>query len=79
MRDRVSFKKTTHLDRKLYEGVNLVPPVSVVGKPFEVDYQNLGQTPEVKLLSGLLVLLTVWTIPGQEQILNVMKSSIMKK
>ena len=29
-----------------------------------MDDQHLGQTPEVKLLGGLLVFLTIWTIPG---------------
>ena len=52
------------LERELYHGVDLVPPVSVVGEPLEVDDQHLRQAPEVELLGGLLVLLTIGTVPG---------------
>ena len=54
----------SHLDGELNDCVNLVSPVSVVREPLEVDDQHLGQTPEIKLLGGLLVFLTVWTVPG---------------
>ena len=54
----------SHLDGELNDCVNLVSPVSVVREPLEVDDQHLGQTPEVELLGGLLVFLTVWTVPG---------------
>ena len=53
-----------YLDRELYDSVYLIPPVSVVGEPLQVDDQDLWETPEVELLSGLLVFLTLRAVPG---------------
>lgn len=50
-------------DWELHDCVKLIPPVSIVGETFEVDHQDLRQGPQVKLLCGLLVLLTVGTVP----------------
>jgi len=46
------------------EGVELVSPVAVVRKPFQMDHKYLRQFPQVEFLGGLLVLLTCWTIPA---------------
>lgn len=54
-------------DWELYDCVKLIPPVSTVGETFEVDHQDLGQGPQVKLLGGLLMLLTVGTVPRERR------------
>ena len=56
----------THVNWEFYKRVNLISPVSVVRKPLEVDHKDLWQTPQVKLLGGLLVLLAVRTVPGKK-------------
>lgn len=45
------------------KGVQFIPHISVVGEAFQVDHQHWWQRPQVQFLSGLLVLLTVWTVP----------------
>lgn len=45
------------------KGVQLIPHVAAVREAFQVDNQHGRQRPQVQLLSGLLVLLTVWTVP----------------
>jgi len=45
------------------ECVQFVSPVAAVREPFQMNDQYLRQFPQVKLLGGLLVLLTCRTIP----------------
>lgn len=47
--------------------VDLVPPDEAPeGEAFELDDQNVGQTPQQQLLGGLAVLLALWTVPESE-------------
>ena len=50
--------------RELDRRVQLVPPVPVVAEPLEADHEHARKRPQVELLGGLLVFLTVWTVPG---------------
>jgi hypothetical protein len=50
-------------DREVHHRVQLVPPAAIVGKTLQVDHQDARQRPQVKLLCGLLVLLTGGAIP----------------
>lgn len=50
---------------KFYKCVYFVSPVTVIRKSLQVDYQGVWKWPQVKLLSCLLVLLTLWTIPSK--------------
>lgn len=58
-------------DWEFHHRVQLIPPVSTVGEPFEVDHQDLRQGPQVKLLCGLLMLLTVGTVPKKRNLHSV--------
>lgn len=55
-------------DWEFHNRVELIPPVSAVGETFEVHHQDLGQGPQVKLLCGLLMLLTVGTVPEKRNL-----------
>lgn len=55
-------------DWEFHNCIKFVPPVSIVGEAFEVDHQNLRQGPQVKLLCGLLMLLTVGTVPEKRNL-----------
>lgn len=55
-------------DWEFHNCIKFVPPVSIVGETFEVDHQNLRQGPQVKLLCGLLMLLTVGTVPEKRNL-----------
>lgn len=51
-------------DREVNHVVDLVPPDEAPeGEAFELDDQNVGQTPQQQLLGGLAVLLALWTVP----------------
>lgn len=56
---------TVHLpDGKIHHVVDLIPPDEAPeGEAFELDDQNVGQTPQQQLLGGLSVLLALWTVP----------------
>lgn len=54
-------------DREFHDCVEFISPVSIVGEAFEVDHQDLRQGPQVKLLCGLLMLLTVGTVPAEKR------------
>lgn len=52
-------------DRKVNHVVDLVPPDEAPeGEAFELDDQDVGETPEQQLLGSLTMLLALWTIPG---------------
>lgn len=40
--------------------------VPVVGESLEVDDQNIGELPEIKLLGGLHKVLALWTVPSEQ-------------
>lgn len=48
---------------KLYNALQFLSSELGVGKPLEVDDENLWQRPEIQLLRGQLVLFTNWTVP----------------
>ncbi len=51
-------------DGKVNHVVDLIPPDEAPeGEAFELDDQNVGQTPQQQLLGGLSVLLALWTVP----------------
>ena len=54
-------------DWEFHNRIKLIPPVSIVGETFEMDDQDLRQGPQVKLLCGLLMLLTVGTVPEEKR------------
>lgn len=51
-------------DREVHHVVDLVPPDEAPeGEAFELDDQDVGQTPQQQLLGGLAVLLALWAVP----------------
>lgn len=58
------FPPLCSLDGEVDHCVQLVSPAAVVGEALQVHHQDAGQRPQVKLLSGLLVLLTGRTVPS---------------
>lgn len=51
-------------DREVNHVVDLISPDKAPeGEPFELDDQNVGQTPQQQLFGGLAVLLALWTVP----------------
>ena len=54
----------TSPDGEFHDGVDLVPIEPAVGESLQMNDQDLGQIPQVELLGGRLVLLTLWTVPG---------------
>lgn len=60
------FSSATVPEREVNKGVQLIPHVAAIGEAFQVHNQHGRQRPQVQLLSGLLVLFTVWTVPGRQ-------------
>ena len=56
---------TVHLpDRKVHHVIDFIPPDETPkGEAFQLDDQNIGQTPQQQLFRGLSVLLALWTVP----------------
>lgn len=54
------------------ECIQLVPPITIVRKPLQMDNENLWQIPDVELFSCLLVFLTGRTIPGHKNTVIIM-------
>ena len=50
--------------RKLHQRVDLVAEDTGVRETLQVDDEDVGEAPEVKLFGGLLVFLAVRTVPG---------------
>lgn len=51
-------------DRKVNHVVDLISPDEASeGEAFELDDQNVWQTPQQQLFGGLSVLLALWTVP----------------
>lgn len=51
-------------NREVDHVIDLIPPDEAPeGEAFELDDQNVGQTPQQQLLGGLAVLLALWTVP----------------
>lgn len=48
---------------EIYKRVQFIPHITAVGEALQMDHQHRWQRPQVKLLGGLLVLLTVRTVP----------------
>lgn len=54
-------------DREVNHVVDLVPPDEAPeGEAFELDDQNVWQTPQQQLFGGLSVLLALWTVPKKQ-------------
>lgn len=54
-------------DGKVDHVVDLIPPDETPeGEAFELNDQNIGQTPQKQLLGGLSVLLALWTVPSKQ-------------
>ncbi len=51
------------VDGELGVGIQLVPPIAVVGEPLQADDQQCRQRPQVELLRSLLVFFTRWAVP----------------
>lgn len=51
---------------KINEGVQFISHVAAVGEALQMDHQDGGQRPQVQLFGGLLVLLTVRTVPERQ-------------
>lgn len=54
-------------DGKVHHVVDLIPPDEAPeGEAFELNDQDVGQTPQQQLLGGLAVLLALWTVPSKQ-------------
>lgn len=59
-------------DRKVNHVIDLIPPDEAPeGEAFELNDQNVGQTPQQQLLGGLAVLLALWTIPSKQDRVHI--------
>lgn len=70
----IAFSFCVHLcvcvpEWEINKGVQFIPHVTTVGEAFQMDHQHRRQRPQVQLLSGLLVLLTVWTVPARPHVI----------
>lgn len=64
-------------DRKVDHVVDLIPPDETPeGEAFELDDQNIWQTPQKQLLGGLSVLLALWTVPSKQTTNRVYSVSV---
>lgn len=65
---QISSQQLRSPDRKVDHVIDLVPPDEASeGETFELDDQNVRQTPQQELLGGLSVLLALWTVPGSRE------------
>ncbi len=48
------------------KGVQFIPHIATVGEAFQMNHQHWRQRPQIQLLGGLLVLLTVRTVPARQ-------------